>query len=271
VIANDVKEARRTAVTRHVMNRPGSGECTIPRTIWSLWLQGWDAAPDVVKACRLTWEALNPAWSFQPLTRTSLAAVLDDRTMRFIDDMPAVPADALSDVVRIALLERYGGVWADSTTYCLEPLDTWLAGATATGFFAFAKPGPDRMISSWFLAAAPGNVLVKRWAERTRAYWTGRAARDQYFWFHYLFGAGYEGDAEWRAVWDATPEIVANGPDRYQPHHEKLAAPVTHADRQLVDEPTTPMLKLTYKVSPDASSEDSVIRYLCDRALRVYA
>ena len=253
------------------MNRPGSGECTIPRTIWSLWLQGWDNAPDVVKACRRTWEALNPTWSFQPLTHASLSAVLDEATMRIITETPALPPEALSDVVRIALLERYGGVWADGTAYCLQPLDTWLGGVATTGFFAFAKPAPDRMISSWFLAAAPGNALVKRWAERTRAYWTGRSARDEYFWFHHLFAAGYEDDAEWRAVWDATPEMSAHGPDRYQPHQEKLAAPVMHADRRLVDEPDTPMLKLTYKVPPGAGPEDSVIRYLCDRALRVHA
>ncbi|HEV2739199.1 MAG TPA: capsular polysaccharide synthesis protein [Candidatus Elarobacter sp.] len=254
------------------MHRPGSDECTIPRTIWSLWLQGWDHAPDIVTACRRTWEALNPAWSFQPLTRASLSAVLDERTMRFVTETPALPPEALSDVVRIALLERHGGVWADGTSYCLKPLDAWLPGATAaTGFFAFAKPGPDRMISSWFLAAAPGNVLVKRWAERTRAYWTGRSARDEYFWFHYLFGAGYDGDAEWRTVWDATPEILACGAHRYEPYDAKLWAPVTHADRQFVDEPTTPVLKLSHKISPGTYPERSVIRYLCDRALRVHA
>lgn len=143
--------------------------------MWSLWLQGWDAAPEIVAACRRTWETLNPAWSFQPLTRTTLCTMLDDRTMRFVRERPDVPPDALSDVVRIALLERFGGVWVDSTTYCLQPLDTWLSDVATTGFFAFDSPGEDRMVSSWFLAATPGNPIVKH-GPNERAH-TGTAAR----------------------------------------------------------------------------------------------
>ena len=138
-------------------SRPAGGERSIPRTIWALWLQGWEEAPEIVRACRATWESLNPGWSFRPLTRASLSALLGPDALRCVSGARELPPEALSDVVRIALLKRYGGVWADSTTYCLRPLDAWLPGATTSGFFAFAKPGPDRMISSWFLAAAPGN------------------------------------------------------------------------------------------------------------------
>lgn len=247
--------------------RPGSGGRPIPRTIWSLWLQGWDAAPEIVTACRRTWEALNPAWSFQPLTRALLWTVLDERTLHFVTERPDVPPDALSDVIRIALLKRYGGVWADGTTYCLQPLDAWLPAVTETGFFAFAKPAHDRMISSWFLAAAHDNVIVKRWAERTRDYWDGRAERDAYFWFHRLFAAGYESDAEWRAVWDATPHVPAHAPHCYVPYDEKLWLPASDRDRELVDRPSTPVLKLTHKLPPGQYPDGSVIRYLCDRAL----
>ncbi len=237
--------------------------------MWSLWLQGWDAAPEIVAACRRTWEALNPDWSFQPLTRKTLCTMLDDRTMRFVRERPDVPPDALSDVVRIALLERFGGVWVDSTTYCLQPLDSWLGDVATTGFFAFDKPGQDRMVSSWFLAATPANPIVKRWAERTRAYWDGRAERDRYFWFHRLFGNGYAADAEWRAGWDAVPKVPAHGPHHYEPYHEKLWAPASGDDGRLVDQPTTPMLKLTHKLPPGEYPDHSVIRYLCDRALGV--
>ena len=35
-----------------------------------------------------------------------------------------------------------------------DPLDEWLSPKTEGRFFAFSKPRPDRMLSSWFLAAA---------------------------------------------------------------------------------------------------------------------
>jgi hypothetical protein len=251
------------------MRRPRSagGGRPIPRTIWALWLQGWDEAPEIVQACRRTWESLNPSWSFQPLTLSSLPALLGADALRFVDSARELPPEALSDVVRIALLERYGGVWADSTTYCLRPLDDWLPAAMPSGFFAFAKPGPDRMISSWFLAAAPGNALVERWAARTRAYWSGRAERGHYFWFHHLFAACYASDAAFRAVWDATPEILAGGACVYEPYLENLWGPASERDRRLVERPFTPLVKLTRRLPPGEYPPQSALRYLCERAL----
>ncbi len=249
------------------MHRPQPASAgPIPRTIWALWLQGWDEAPEIARACRATWEALNPTWSFEPLTSQSLNRLLDEATLAAITGRD-LPPEALSDIVRIELLKRYGGVWADATTYCLLPLDTWLPAAATSGFFAFAQPGPDRMISTWFLAAARGNALVERWAARTRAYWAGRAERDHYFWFHYLFAACYESDAAFRADWDATPRILAKGPCYYEPYPVKLWGPASEGDQQLVEQPPTPLVKLTHKLPPGAYPDDSALRYLCRRAL----
>ncbi len=238
----------------------------IPRTIWMLWLQDWDAAPEIVRACRRTWEALNPTWTLRPLTRASLPAVLDERALASIGATPPPALQTLADIVRIELLARDGGVWADATTYCLRPLDTWLPEATPNGFFAFAKPGPDRMISTWFLAAAPRSALLERWAAHMRAVWNAHTEREHYFWLHHTFAACYENDPEFRALWDTTPEILADRPHYYAPYHDEFWAPVSERDRQMVDEPFTPLLKLTHKLPPGEYPAGSTIRYLCDRA-----
>src|SRR5690554_5540207 len=34
----------------------------IPRTIWMLWQQGWDKAPDLAQACAKSWREQNPGW-----------------------------------------------------------------------------------------------------------------------------------------------------------------------------------------------------------------
>ena len=42
------------------------------------------------------------------------------------DPAKDITLQSRSDIIRLALLNRYGGVWADSTMLCLEPLDRWL-------------------------------------------------------------------------------------------------------------------------------------------------
>ena len=123
-----------------------------PRTIWILWFQGWDRAPEIVSACRRSWEDLNPGWDVRALSNAELPHLLGhDSPLRANAGAWFTP-QAHSDLVRIDLLARYGGVLVDATALCAKPLDDWLPDVMGSGFFAFDAPAPDRMISSWFLA-----------------------------------------------------------------------------------------------------------------------
>ena len=263
---------------------------TIPKIIWMLWLQGWDEAPDIVKACRKTWEVHNPDWTIHALNAAELQKYLDTPSLapprssaritaaESLSDRirltllgwwkrirSAASPETLSDLIRITLLERYGGVWVDSTVYCLKPLDAWLPEMFGSGFFAFAKPGPDRMLSSWFLAASKGNYLVHEWRRRAVEYWSHRTKRHHYFWFHHLFAEAYNSDPHFRVAWDSTPEVSADKPHYFVPY-EKLIAPLSSSDLRLLDTPSTPVLKLTHKL-PDAQyASDAVLCHLCTRA-----
>jgi Capsular polysaccharide synthesis protein len=238
----------------------------LPRTIWCLWLQGWAHAPDLVKACAASWRRHNHDWNLRLLSRDTLNAYLDPLPL---DAAAAakLPTEALSDVVRIALLHRFGGIWVDSTVYCLRSLDGWIDHAMPDGFFAFNRPTPDVMLSSWFLAAEPGSYIVDGWHRRVRDYWQGRAERDHYFWFHRLFAEAYGTDAKFRAIWDATPKLSADGPHCFAPYEEQLLKPVDARDRLVVETAQTPMLKLTHKIAHDRGGEGTTYRWLCDRVI----
>ncbi len=176
------------------------------------WLQGYERAPRLVRACRATWETENPGWEVRALSNRTISDYVD-LSARF----PSVKdkwlsAESFSDIVRVALLAEHGGVWADSTLYCTRPLDDWLAPHLGQGLFAFSRPGPDRMISSWFIASSSGGELIRRLSEAIGRYWVGRDVQHHYFWLHYLFGEVYEQDAVFRRHWDATVHIPR--PDR---------------------------------------------------------
>jgi hypothetical protein len=178
--------------------------------------------------------------------------------------------EAQSDRIRMELLRRHGGVWADATCYCLQPLEEWLPSKLApAGFFAFDRPAPDRMLSSWFLAASKGNYIVEQWRRLTREYWADRNERDHYFWFHRLFEQGYRSDTQFKAMWDATPKVPADGPHYYVPYHLKLTRPATAMDQLLIRNAAVPLLKLTHKLRPNEHQSNSVLHTLCDRAAQL--
>ena len=142
---------------------------SFPKKLFLLWFQGWNHAPEVVTYCQRSWEHYNPTWEIHFLDNSNLSdyVALDDLSP--LSD--ALPPYILSEIVRLRLLKKYGGVWADATCFCCRPLDEWLEGYLDSGFFAFSRPGKDRMISSWFLAAAPGNHLVAIYSQAVCDYW----------------------------------------------------------------------------------------------------
>jgi hypothetical protein len=140
----------------------------IPKLIWLVWLQGILDAPETVRACIATWRKHNPGWEIRTLTRRTLPTFLGrDEAAAILRQNKTF--SGLSHDIRIALLKRHGGVWADATLYCLKPLDQWLGGSLKSGFFAFRAPGDPQAVSPSFIAAAPGNPVISAWDAAMRA------------------------------------------------------------------------------------------------------
>ena len=195
------------APTRPPTSQSDFPDKTVPKKIWMYWAQGWESAPPLIKLCRDSWIAHNPGWEVVQLDAHNLASfIVLDAVLRRRD----IPHAAYSDIVRIRLLATYGGVWADATTFCNAPLDTWLPRVMRSGFFAFEKP--KTTIASWFLAAEEHNDLVHIWKQYVDRYWRFAKKPAHYFWFHYLFEYIVSMNAKVRAVWARTPPLNSDGP-----------------------------------------------------------
>ncbi len=235
----------------------------IPKILWILWFQNWENAPLMVQKCKDTWIEHNQDWTIHFLTNDNLPEFLDmDAVLPGFKDKK-VPLVSYSNMIRMALLIKYGGVWADSTVYCNRPLNEWLLQCTApSGFFAFAKPGPDRMMSTWFLAAPPGHTLVKKWYAACLNYWSTRTERHTYHWCHYLFGDLYRTDKEFKKIWDKTVKLSADGPHYFLPYEDTFFKPLTAEVKEAIDHPVTPVFKLSFKYDRTLVKSNSVIQYL---------
>jgi hypothetical protein len=236
----------------------------IPRTIWCVWFQGWDNAPPIIRACAATWRQHNPDWRINYLSRPQLSYYLRDFEALFGDK--DIPFAALSNIVRTSLLSRFGGVWVDASCYCLRPVNEWIyLACEPTGFFAFDRPAPDRLLASWFLASALGSPLVNRLDDAVTLYWSDRRAEpDDYFWFHYLFGDLCNSDPEFQHRWDLVPKLSAAGPHCFAPYDEHMLKPISHTHRLIVETAQVPVLKLTHKID-HSNRVGTAYRWLCAR------
>lgn len=148
------------------------------KTLWAYWHQGEENAPFLVRECLASWRRLNPDWTLEVLDRDTAAEWVDLTRFQTRDD---IGLQAFTDILRMALLLRFGGVWVDATLYCVRPLDDWLYQHAWDEFFGFASRKPDRLITTWFLYGTSGSRLLNAWYEEIIRYWEShRFARGGY-------------------------------------------------------------------------------------------
>ena len=104
------------------------------KDIYILWFQGFNNAPEIVKLCLQSWKYHNPDWNIIELDETVLKNYIN------IEKYSHINLTALSDIVRLFILNKYGGLWIDATTVCKMPLTNWLIDNLKAGFFTFYWP-----------------------------------------------------------------------------------------------------------------------------------
>lgn len=140
------------------------------KTIWMYWHQGFEHAPPAVKPCVKQWEKLHPNWTIHLLDKHTILNHADPLPIKK-DILGQMMLPHISDLYRTQLLIKYGGVWADPTTFPLMSLEEWLPQNMNAGFFFFYKPGRDRIISNWFIASEKNNKMLIKLYDELLKYW----------------------------------------------------------------------------------------------------
>jgi hypothetical protein len=230
------------------------------KTIYILWFQGFDNAPEIIKQCVNSWKYYNPDWNIILLDNNNLRNYINLNNHINNINKKNINKTALSDIVRVLLLKKYGGLWVDATTFCNKPLDDWLPNYINEGFFAFNKPGPDRLLASWFIYSENNSYIINKWYMRTLQYYKNHNSPHTYFWFHYLFGNLYNSDKIFKEIWDKVPKLSAVGRPYLQP--KVMMNNVTNEIKLDINSKNTPLFKLTYKCEFPKYNENIILYYL---------
>ncbi len=234
----------------------------LPRIIWIYWHQGWDQAPEICQHCLHSWISLNPGWEVRALDQYSLNQYVDISQAIPGINMLDINLTARSDIIRMVLMERYGGIWADSTLLCRIPLDSWIGQLENHDFFAFFLDRPNRVVSTWFLIAGPGSYIIREWYKQAIRYWQYRERNGSYFWLHEQFSVLLENDARFQSYWEAIPKISSSGPHFFFPYVEKFFQPATDKAIQSIRRLYAPVFKLTYKYDQEKNRTGTLLEYI---------
>jgi len=226
------------------------------KTLYILWFQGIKTHPYVVKNCILSWKLKNPDWNIIILDNNNIKDYIN--VDEYIDTKKInITLTGLSDIVRILLLKKYGGLWVDSTTFCNLSLTRWLPTKIRTGFFAFSKPFGNHLLSSWFLYSEKDNYIINKLYDEIKIFWTINNKTNNYYWFHGLFGQIYKKDIKFRRIWNNTPKISSKNCHRFNLNFNR---PIKLNEIYIVNSKTEFVYKLTYKYKKLVNN--SVFHYL---------
>jgi len=175
--------------------------------IWICWFQGLDQAPDLVKACVESVRRNLPDREIVVITNENMHDYV--QFPDFIEEKLKKGMFSLthfSDLLRVELLCRYGGMWIDSTVLC-----------TSGEFGAYIKDLPlfnyvredltrkDRhptLGPSWLISATSNQPILLLTRKLLYAYWKKYKYLEDYFLFHLFFAMAAR---RYMADWDAIP------------------------------------------------------------------
>ncbi|MBP3397713.1 MAG: hypothetical protein J6K82_02175 [Alphaproteobacteria bacterium] len=156
--------------------------------IFSLWLQGEENAPELVKACFR---------SVRKHCKQELV-VLDENTVFDYISLPDVimkkrKAGKIShahfaDICRVELLYNHGGYWLDSTGFVTAPIPDWISDEDFFVYLAGKNVGsPYSYMQNCFIRSRKGAYLLDAWRAMMLDYWMHENGPFDYFMHQLLF------------------------------------------------------------------------------------
>ncbi len=189
---------------------PAEDKQKLQEYAFTLWLQGEQQAPPIVKACIQSMRAHIEL----PLK------VLDENTIFDWISLPdhimekwrkgLITRTHFSDICRIELLYEHGGIWADATDFFTAPVTPLIMQEDFFIFMAgsnIKRGGTHAFVQSCFIRAAKGHPLLGMWREFLFHYWEKENNLIDYFTLHFLFRYLVENNDEAARLFSKMPKI----------------------------------------------------------------
>ncbi len=175
----------------------------IDGSVFTLWLQGIDNAPPIVKSCVSSLSRMQKELLILNEKNISEYISLPDYIWQKYE-AGIIDKAHFSDIVRLYLLETYGGVWADATCYvCRKPPEYMTEGLWV--FKQNPQQNQVRTIGNWWISSHRGDELIRLMRVFLCTYWEKENELVHYFLFHIMWmkiTQSYEGmNKKWSQIY----------------------------------------------------------------------
>ena len=153
--------------------------------VYTHWNSSFESAPSIVSSCHKSLLMNKGAYNVVPLDNERMleySGVPHDVALKLENKLPF-----LTDVCRVHLLARTGGIWADATCYFHEPIPDIEYLLMDGHFFAFRELRLKGRISNWFLSSSCGAQTAQLMAAALVLFWREFDAPPHYHFFHDIF------------------------------------------------------------------------------------
>lgn len=228
--------------------------------VWCCWWQGQEQMPELVQLCHARLKQVLPQ------DKAQLHLITLDNYRDYVDipthiiekfEKKIITMATMSDVLRFALLEKYGGYWLDATVFFTGQIpEEYFSG----NFYCQRMVSNTEMVrreacrGNWcgFSMAGPkGGIVFRFMSEAFSRWWAHYDTIIDYVLIDYLLWSGFKGVKAIHGVIDAVPD---NNEDIFE-MYQVLNQPYTPALLEKLTRRNV-MHKLTYKMDLHKQTED---------------
>lgn len=178
-------------------------DATVPKKVWFCWLQGIENAPKLIKACYESLIKNLPDYEIIVITENNMNEYVEIPDYVLTKWKNKVFSNThFSDILRIALLSKFGGVWIDSTVLCTGKMPKYIEDSQFFVYSSKYKNDETIDLSSWFIYSVPNHPIILQTRDLLYEYWAKEKKLKHYYVLHMLM----------TMIMRANPKFVENMP-----------------------------------------------------------
>ncbi len=159
-------------------------------TVWVMWLQGIENAPKIVRECVESQKKAMPEKKFIVIDETNISEYINLPDYILHKKNRGIITNAMfSDLVRLELLNKYGGYWIDASVLMtddnlIKEIDNMPLFMFSFYYFGF---NPEIMeYNSWFMHSTTNNNILCLLQQLMYEYWKEHNYISNYYLLHIL-------------------------------------------------------------------------------------